>query len=223
MTSFKIEIDGLKEFKEALKSDTLLQRNTPFIGTSILGLHKILESRIETLFNAPSSLSSVLVGKSVKPDAVGKTFLRYSLQYRNVPIPLAKYPYTIENSSSISSAPIRGKNGYVFWKKGQYSKNVKVSVRKGKPSIARQPGGNFDKRRGFVQGKDIKARLTAKTWDRYPVRFDQGQRAPYSTLFGPSLADLANKVYEQAEKGRDRVVSSALDKVSETIADSFFR
>ncbi len=223
MASFKIDILGLDEFKKELKSGGVSQKNVAFIGKSILNLHSILESRVASLFNAPSSLSSVLIGKNAKPEAIGKTFMRYSLQYRSVPIPLAKYPYTITNSSSISSAPIRGKKGHVFWKKGQYSKNIKVSVRKGKPSIARQPGGNFDKRRGFIQGKDIKARLTDKTWDRYPVRFDLGQRAPYSTLFGPSLADLANKVYEQAEKGRDSAVANALDKVSETIADSFFR
>ncbi len=223
MASFKVDIVGLKEFKDALKGDTLLQRNTPFIGASILNLHKVLENRVDTLFNAPSSLSTVLIGKSIKPEAIGKTFLRYSLQYRFVPIPLAKYPYTITSSNSISSAPIRGKNGYVFWRKGKYSKNVKVSVRKGKPSVARQPGGNFDKRRGFIQGNDIKARLTDKTWSSYPKRFDLGTRAPYSILFGPSLSDLANKVYTQAEKGRDKLVSSAFDKVSETIADSFFR
>ena len=216
--TFKVELEGLETFKKQLQGNSAMKSIVPDFTLAVLQIHNTLERRVSELFNAPGTLSNVLIGKSVKPVQLGNTFLRYSLQYRYKAIRLGDYPFTVSNSNSLSSAPLRGQGGFIHWTKGRFSKDVRVSVRKGKPSIARKGLGNFDKRRGFIQGRNIKARDTSKTWTLYPTNGREGIRAPYSTLYGPSLSQLANKVYD-----KDKQVELATENLQTTLIDAFIR
>jgi len=225
MSTFKIDLKEINDFKKQLSSNSALKSIVPDMTLAVLQLHNTLEKRIIDLFNAPGVLSDVLIGKSVAPESLGNTFLRYNLQYRVKPIPLSKYPYVVTDSNSFSTARgiIPGTDRFNI-QRGQFSEDIKVSVRKGKPSIARQGPGNFDKRRGFLQRGQIKARVRQATWNVLPTSQNPiGTRAAYTTLFGPSLAELANKVYEQGEIGRDKQVVASIDRLQTELIDSFVR
>ena len=91
--SFKVEFQELQLFKNTLKQFGDLKIALPDISTSIQLFHNTLESRVKTVYAVPGNLSSVMVGKSIKPSEVGNTFLRYSLQYQDKSIKLALYPH----------------------------------------------------------------------------------------------------------------------------------
>ena len=212
--SFKIEFGkDWDTIRKSAKTDETLQRAIPDISISILKLHNTLERRITELYNIPGTLSDVMIGSSKKPEALGATFLRYNLQYRDKAIPLAKFPFTIVESASLSKAPLRKEPlGSVHWKQGKYSKDVYTLIRKGStPSRARR-GGNFDKRRGFFTGTNIKAREASATWSEFPKKSVEGTRAPYSTLYGPSLMTVANTVFD-----KDKQVAKAFDNMQDEI------
>lgn len=224
MATVKLNIEGLAEFKQVFKDIPSFDIAVPDVSIAILKVHNVLEDRISKLYFTPGRLSDVLLGKSVKPINIGKTFLTYGLQYRERAVPLAQYPFT-ESSlfDSGSKAPLRrgGKSALtaVHWKSGAWSKRVTVKIRKGRSAQGARRGGNASKLRGFFTGTNIKAREQQATWLQQPtlgVSTGDENRAPYSTLYGPSLATLAQSLWE-----KDVDVQNAVEKVSATIIDSF--
>jgi hypothetical protein len=217
--NFKVEIEGLDVFKKQLSASEALKRVVPDMTLAVLSLHNTLEKRVGELFNTPATLSSVMIGKSVQPSELGNTFIRYSLQYRNKPITLENYNWTeTANNTSLSTAPLRFDRplGLVDWTEGTWSKDIKVEVRKGRKVLASRRGK--DNLKGFIQGGKIKARLQKATYKvgEYPTKGKIGVRAPYSTLFGPSLATLASKVFSV-----DKEVEKAVDNMQDKIVKAF--
>ena len=217
---FKIEFGKDWDIlRKGFNNNEAIQRALPDISISILKFHNTLERRVQELYNIPGTLSDVMIGSSKKPEALGKTFLRYNLQYRDKPIALAKFPWTSVASDSLSKAPLRREPlGSVHWKEGKYSKDIYVRIRKGStPSRARR-GGNFDKRRGFFTGTNIKAREASATWNKFPTKGSEGVRAAYSTLYGPSLMTVANVVYD-----KDKQVALAMENMQDEIVNALMR
>lgn len=216
MSSFKIVIDGLEQLKKAYSADAVNAKVIPDVSIAVLKFNNLLDERVQKVFNVGESIDSVRIGSKVAPEQVGKSLLRYSLQYRDKPIPLAKYPFSITDSTAISKAPLRKKSGHVVWTEGQWSKEVRVEVRKGKSLIAKR--GKSYRLKGFFTGTNIKAREQKATWDIYPSKDVLGKRAPYSTLFGPSLATLVSTVYE-----KDNVVKNGVDVLTDDILKAFVK
>jgi hypothetical protein len=194
MSGFRIEIAGLKGFKEELKKQASLEPLIPSISSAISGFHRALEKRVSDVYTLKTPLSSVLIGRSFAPDSRGKTFLRFSLQYRRKPVALGEYRTIVEDSNAISKAPLIKKNNFVRWTPGQWSQRVSVEIVKGKKLVTR--GDNNYRRKGFLQGNRIMARKGSKTWKEYPTRNYAGVRADYKPLFGPSLSRLALITYD---------------------------
>lgn len=210
MSYLKISIEGLKEFKQLLAKNPSLEKTVPDMTLGILQIQNIIEKRQKELYNAPGSVSSVFLGKSVKPASLGKTFLTYGLQYKDVPIPLQKYPTNIVKSSVTSKAPLRigGKDTLtrVKWKKGKWSKEVWVKIRKDKKEkIARRGTSGY---KGFFGQGALMARKQKATWSVFPTKGKKGTRAKTSLLFGPSLATLAISI-----ANKDSVVKNAIENI----------
>lgn len=210
MPYLKVSIEGLKEFKDLLRKNPSLEKTIPDMTVGILQVNNVIEKRQKELYNAPGSVSSVFLGKSVKPASLGKTFLTYGLQYKDVPIPLQKYPISIQASNTFSKAPLRigGKDTLtrVRWKKGKWSKEVWVKIRKDKKEkIARRGTSGY---KGFLGHGALMARKQKATWNVFPTKGVKGIRARTSLLFGPSLATLAISLTKN-----DKVVKDAIENI----------
>lgn len=223
MSNFKIDFGPeWNTLRKNLKENSYLQKAVPDISIAILKFHNSLENRIDELYNVPYGLSKVMVGSSVKPEAIGRTFLRYGLQYRDKAVPLGEYKHIVEDSSSESSAPLRLNNvplGLVVWNRHRWSKKIRMEIRKGKTTGARR-GGNFSTKSGFKMNAEpskIFARETDATWSIYPTKGVRGTRAPYSELYGPSLVTLAGSVFDKDKKvdqAKDTLVDDMLDAIT---------
>ena len=225
-------IDFGKDFdklKQNLRTETLMQKVLPDFSESILNLHRVMERRIETLFNAPTKLSSVMIGGSIKPELIGKTFLRYSLQYRFKPINLSDYPHSETRTIDVRNAiPFRrpnGKKGYTPWNEAVITK---VSMRKGKEILPRRVKGSPLK--GFLLNGQIFTRVKKATWETIPllqgddstgVRSSgivNGKVRKLQRLFGQPLSSLALKVYEV-----DKEVETAKEDIQKDFALALLR
>jgi hypothetical protein len=94
------------------------------------------------------------------------------------------------------------------------------NIRKGKPQ-GQRIGGNFSKQGAFfgLNGK-IMARETSSTWDRYPKEGFAGIRSPYRELYGPSLMEVANKVYDK-DATVQRALSTMQDEIITALAKGY--
>ncbi len=209
--SFKVEFQELQLFKNTLKQFGDLKIALPDISTSIQLFHNTLERRVKTIYAVPGNLSSVMVGRSIKPSEVGNTFLRYSLQYQDKSIKLALYPHT---ESVVANAkvkyPKRMFNDGIKWKLKGYAIQTSVYIKRTKTEVPTRK--KYTNQKGFLQHGKIYARKQKRTWDSYPTRTSEGVRAPYTELYGPTLARLAGGLFEN-----DAVVMSAKEKVGEDI------
>lgn len=223
MSTFKIEIEGLKEFKAFLKQDALAAKIQPDITASILQLHNTLEQRVAAVFNAPDLLGSVMKGRSVSANNIGNTLLRFGLQYESKPIPLNKFPQESSKSTAQSVAPLRipptDKYGFVKWTPGMYSTEVRVAVRKGAYKANLVTKGYVSQKFFYGKGNALLARSQYATWEDFPTKGSLGLRAPVtSSLFGPPLSSMAAGVYKN-----DHVVEIALTKLQDNIVKAFVK
>jgi len=217
MSGFKVHLEGLEVFKKQLKTNSSLDRMIPDMSTAVMKFHNTMERRVGEVFSLKDPLSSVMIGRSVKPEKLGNTLLRFSLQYRYQKVDMSSYRTIVDSSTSISSAPI-AKKGFTKWTKGQHSKRVSVQIRKGKTLVARA-GQNYRKKGFMVKdklGRDQIAYRVGKTWSTYPTKGLKGKRAMYKYLYGPSLSRLAEIAYE-----KDPVVAQAKETLTSDILKSF--
>lgn len=193
-TNLKVDIEGLKLLKNSLANGASTERLVPEMSLAVLQFHNVLEKRVGEVFTLRTPLSSYLIGKSVKPSAQGKTFLKYSLQYRSRPEPLSNFKYSLKASGSTSLAPVRVNLNFVKNVSGKFSTEIHSEVRKGKEQLVRRKRGSPLK--GFHQKGKIYARKQKKTWIERPYGGSDGERAPIQMLFGPRASLLASKVFD---------------------------
>ena len=215
--SFKIEFEELKFFKEQLKEFPNLTSAIPDISTAIQLFNHTLEDRVNATYATPGTLSSVMVGSSIKPSEIGKTFLRYSLQYRDKPIPLVLYPHTeTVVPSSTAKYPKRMEDGGIVWKYKGYALQVNTFIKRDKSVIAKRGKSNY-RYKGFLQNGQIFARKGKATWREYPTRNFAGVRAyPLVELQGPSLSKVALYTYlddSKVQQAKDKVGTDILNAI----------
>lgn len=220
--SFKIAIDGLKDIRKAISIESTIADSVPEISEAILGLHRTLERRVATLYTLEQPLSSVMIGKNKPLEAIGKTFFRYNLQYRYKPVLLSEYSHRILYGEDVelSAAPLRIPKGdplaRVKWSWGYWSEVTEVQVRKGSEyKIKGQPAFTYTS-----NGKQIVSHRTKKqTWNIRPAKGRTGNRTNRTTvLFGPSLASLAESVYNN-----DGYVQEAIEQMYDDILTAYTR
>ncbi len=205
--------------RKSLQTAVTIQKIIPDVTVAILKFHNTLERRVGELFTAPDKLSSVMIGSSRAPSEIGKTFLRYSLQYRSKPIPLSAYEQSttsVENDKA--KIPYRLRPNYVRWTPAKKVRVTKTYVRRGKGVIPRRiKGSRFE---GFYQSKGgqnwILARKQQATWITYPGVGEEGTRAPIQQLWGPKLITLASKVYDvdkEVEKAKETLQNDVINAI----------
>ena len=166
MSSFKIEFGSdWDKLRKSFSTNDALQKAMPDIAISILKVHNVLEKRVDDLFNMPMKLSSVMIGSSAKPAALGKTFLRYNLQYRRKAIPLSNFrPLSVSKVIVRNAIPVIKEDG----SRGQIPINkariTKVQVRKSRTDNSTRNPQYFY----YAKKKRILARNQQDTWDSFP-------------------------------------------------------
>ena len=218
--NFKIKFEGLDELKNKLDTLEHPEDRLGLASESILKFHSVLDKRVQTLFNVPYGLDRVRIGHTVPLERIGKTLLRFSLQYRHTPVPLGDYGMQISASSSESSAPTRfpkdDPDTLVRWKKGKYSKDYKIAVRKGKAVIHGKAGKGAKGGHAFLLTTKTKAnfivRRKRQTWHFRPTFGRLGTRTKLQIMYGPSLSTIASSVFQ-----KDYQVQQALEKLAEEL------
>lgn len=226
MSNVKLEITGLEEFKKAFKQATSLETFMPNITSSIQLLHQTMEQSIKENYYTPGTLTDVLVGRSVKPVEQGKTFLRYRLQYNVKSISLIDYPNTTIEKAVTNAIPYE-QGGNLQHKPINKARKTTVKVKKRGGLVSFKNKSSFSKFKVTTGGLNgIYAREQEDTWDTYPTGVTRrngkwanvgGKRAPYKKLFGPSLAKLAEVVYEhdtKVAKAKDRITMEIINAMA---------
>jgi hypothetical protein len=226
MSNVKLEITGLKEFKEAYSKATSLETFMPNITSSIQLLHNTMEQSIKENYYTPGSLTDVLVGRSVKPVKQGKTFLRYQLQYKVKSISLIDYPNSTVEKDVTNAIPYM-QGGSLQHQPINKARKTTVKVKKRGGLVSFKNKSSFGKFKVTSKGmRGIYVREQEATWDTYPTGVQKingkwtnvgGKRASYRKLFGPSLAKLAETVYvhdAKVAKAKDRVTTDIINAMA---------
>jgi len=189
----------------------------PDIVIGILKVHSVLEQEVAANYFAPRALSTVFLGE--KLTRVGD-FLEAGLSYKEKRIPLSEFPHLQKEVIVQNAIPFQGKNKVNFL---PVNKAIKVT------SKVRTKGTFSGQRFNTKYGKflitingisQIVTRKQKETWSQIPSGLDTsnhpigGTRTPLKTLYGPSLATLANKMWKENPK-----IQLELDKITNTIID----
>lgn len=222
MSSVKVTIPDFKEIKSFFSKGMQLSTFEVEFTQAVLLTTAVVDRRVKALYNAPGVPSEVMIGKSVKPEALGKTFIRYGLQYREKKIPLIKYPHFTQETKVRNAIPfLTVTDEGPYFKPINKARIVYVSVKKQKSSNLTKRNVKFKKflvDNSYMKG--IFARDTSETWSELPTRSANGfiaggRRAKYHELYGPSLADLAEIVFKH-----DPEVQKALDSIPDRVIKS---
>jgi hypothetical protein len=225
MANVKVSIAGFKEIKEFFKTGLELSTHEVELTQSMLMVAATIDRRVKDLYNAPGVPSSMMIGKTIKPEALGKTFLRYGLQYREKEIPLIDYPHMLKEVSVRNAIPFKtltSEKTYFLPINKAVQVTSKVRKRGGYAvKQTRTPFKKFLVDNGYMRG--IYTRDSKSTWDEVPTRSPDGKivggrRSSYHQLYGPSLAKLADIVY-----AHDSEVQASIDNVPETLIASINR
>lgn len=221
--SFKIDFGpDWNKIKKDFASDSILQRAVPDITLSILKFHNTLEQRVDTLFNNKAKLSSVMIGRAVAPVDLARTFARYNLQYQSKAIPLSDFtPVTVTRKIVRNAIPVIKYNGTKGLIRVNKARVPHVKVRKGRLDVDTRQQKYF-----YVSKfKRIFARNQADTWDIYPeldaagkIIKGSGTRAPIRVIFGPSLAQQAEGIFD-----KDTQIATAFTKMQDDITNAIVK
>lgn len=215
--NFKIKFEGLDELKKKLDTLEHPEDRLGLASESILKFNSVLDKRVQALFNVPYGLDRVRIGHTVPSERIGKTLLRFSLQYRHIPVPLGDYLVSESNSNSISAAPLRkppsNPTGFVKWKRGRYSKDYKVAIRKGRSELQGKAGKGAIGGHAFrLPTENFLVRRKRQTWHTRPTLGKVGIRTKLQIMYGPSLSTIASSVFQ-----KDAQVQQALEKLAEEL------
>lgn len=214
--AFNIHIEGLEEFIKMSKEIPSLDIAKPDIALGILKVHSVIEQEIATNYFVAREFSSVFLGEKVTGV---DNLLEAGLSYKEKKIPLSEYPHIekeIEVRNAIPFSKNNGKTGYLPVNK---ARKVTSKVRRKGTFSGSRFNTKYGKFLTIINGaKQIVTRLNKETWNQIPSGLDEhnhpigGVRTPIKTLYGPNLATLAGKMWDENPK-----VQVAVDKITQTI------
>ena len=201
--AFTASIEGLDELRERLSSGTIEKKLVKAIGTTALQLHNVLNNRVSKTYATRRSLNSVLNSRTTSDFKRGVGFIEFGLEYNFMPILLQEFPVTktLVPANSSFKAPNRFGFSQFPTIKGRLKRtkpNQQLAVRvkrNGTPTtIAKAFYGKLPSR----DKQYLMARKVDNTWIKEPTPEDlAGKRDEMGILFGPSLSQMANSVYEK--------------------------
>jgi len=187
-----ISIYGLDEVKEYINPDRIKKELAIGVGLAVLQLHREIKHSIYTRYNVDQSkIDSALSGRSSSTQTTGRNFIKDGLEYRSAHTDLAKFPYTWAMGNINPGAKRQGKVH-------------SVTVKRGTTKI--------------VYGKEHRGGFTQKNGVRGTQMFERlgKSRLPLRLLFGPSVVQMVNTVYDYDPK-----VKEVLNNLEQTIIDNF--
>jgi hypothetical protein len=201
--AFTASIEGLDELRERLSSGTIEKKLVKAIGTTALQLHNVLNNRVSKTYATRRSLNSVLKSRTMSDFKRGVGFIEFGLEYNFMPILLQEFPVTKTLVPANSSFLAPNRFGYKEFPaiKGRLKRkkpNQQLAVRvkrNGSPTT-------LDKAFYGELPRDNKVYLmkrhVSNTWIDEPSPTNlKGKRDLMGILFGPSLSQMANSVYEK--------------------------
>jgi len=221
--AFNIKIEGLKEFNDFISRNPSIQnaKVSANIAVDLLDIRQTLEERIEANYNIPYSLEKVFKGQNLKES---ESLLDIGISYEDKKIPLSEYPYTKHELDVRNAIPIKPEEGKKYYIPVNKAVQVISRVRKrGSIELPRfRP--KYKKFLGTDAQDNIRifSRKQKETWLKFPTEIDSegiargGKRADVEILFGPSLATLAERVYE-----KDKIVQQKIEKLTDKVIKSF--
>jgi len=212
--SFSIDSSELEAIRKKIMDSQSIAYAEPLITNEFRKFNDLLSFRVGFLYEAPEKLVDISLNKYCLPSKVSDHTLEYEVVYPHRLLTISDYPlFFAKVPTPTAKFPARLPSSYIRWTPSIQAEQVKVAIRRGKPMIASREDKN---QKGF-RYKDtqiIKARRQRATWDRYPSYRTEGIRAPYGTLFAPSVAQLGAITYD-----KDPKVRSALDSFPDTLME----
>lgn len=214
--AFTIHIEGLEEFIRMSKEIPSLDIAKPDIALGILKAHSVIEQEIATNYFAPKKLSTVFLGE--KTTGVDN-LLETGLSYKEKKIPLVEYPHLEKEIEVRNAIPFQRDNGKIGYLPVNKARKITSKVRRKGTFSGSRFNTKYGKFLTIINGTEqIVTRTEKATWSQIPEGLDEhnhpigGVRTPIKTLYGPNLAILASKMWNESPK-----VQIAVDKVTETI------
>jgi len=169
----------------------------PLITKSFVKFNDVLGDRVSKLYAHPKKLNDISTNLHGLPKLVNKGMLEYSVTYPHRLTSLTEYPLLKEKvATPTAKFPKRMPNSYVIWTPSRFAEQVSVIIRRGKPFVTSRTDKNL---KGFHNKSRnvIMARKQRATWKVYPSYLVEGERAPYSEIYAPSLAQLGSITFDK--------------------------
>lgn len=215
MANITVDILGLKEIKESFDAGKLSKKLQPAFGLAVRQVHSAISFEVKKRYNTSKELSGVMLGGRTSSDLkYSRTILEESLQYKDVPINLAHFLINEEVVTTNTPAWFKGRSGGLHQK--NWANRVNVEILRGR-KVPVRGYKSYNSRGAFLlKGRHpwrIAIRKTNATWNESIS--ESLTRAPYRYLYGPSLASMANSVFNTTP------VQDAINKMELTIIDNF--
>lgn len=216
--AFTIHIEGLEEFIKMSKEVPSLDIAKPDIALGILKAHSVIEQEIASNYFVPRELSTVFLGNKVTGV---DNLLEAGLSYKEKKIPLSEYPHVekLITENIENAIPFQRNNGKTGYLPVNKARKVTSKVRRKGTFSGSRFNTKYGKFLTVINGTEqIVTRKEKETWSQIPSGLDEhnhpigGIRTPIKTLYGPNLATLAAKMWNENPK-----VQVAVDKITETI------
>jgi hypothetical protein len=218
--AFTATITGLDEIVQAFEQTNFEKDVVKAVGSVTRELHSVLNTQVRATYSIGNrSLNSVLVGGTESNLKRGAGFIENGLVYQSKPLALGDFPNSGIGTGILTSfiAPnifTPGLEGKI--KRKKQVEAVLVSIKRNSKTLVK---GAF---RGKVKGKlQVLRRKNffsgGDTWDSLPTRDNLvGERSPYVPIYGPSLSQMAAKVYDTnpyLQKFKDDFGNKVADKL----------
>lgn len=207
MNTYSPGIEGLEELQELLNPKNLEKKLAIATASVVWKLHSALRFEVNNRYalKEKKSIDSVLLHKSSSSVKAGKNFLEFGLEYKDVPIDLSKFRYSWEWGNI--NDPVK-REGRVH--------SVEVVRGKEKTLYGKLHFGGFVPRKGKnAEGKIYRNRFGGQMFER-----DEKTRLPLHVLFGPSLANQIEFIYDtnygqvgKVKENLTQFISDEMDKI----------
>jgi hypothetical protein len=218
--AFTATITGLDEIVQAFEQTNFEKDVAKAIGSVARELNSVLSTQVKATYSIGNrSLNSVLVGGTESNLKRGLGFIENGLVYESKPLKLSDFPWSTVSTGLFT--PFIAPNKFTPGLEGKIKRKkpveaIVVSIKRNSKTLIK---GAFRgkvkekigiwRRRNYFEG--------GLTWDVLPTRDDlDGKRTPYTPIYGPSLSQMAAKVYDTnpyLQKFKDDFGTKVADKL----------
>jgi hypothetical protein len=199
--AFTVTFEGAEELKQALSAEVFDKKVVKAIGSVTKELHNILNNQVkQTYMIGNRSLNSVLIGSTESNLRRGAGFISSGLVYEGPRLPISAFPTQL--------VPTGAKSQFVA--PNIFTPDLSGKIKRKKPVdsvVAHIRRNRQTLIKGAFKGKvNAKIRVLRRgnyfeggqTWIELPTRDDLlGVRESYYEVNGPSLPEMAGKVYDE--------------------------